>query len=116
MKFLLPIVFLISTSASANVLCKIYDDTVNYGVEIISTTLDCTNTDTIRSDLKNKLSRYNICTDSVSFMDNTNFCKRVSTFVINEMKGKIPTNWGCTVTQIENSLDDKINRFCSNQK
>lgn len=112
MRFLLVLAFVFAGNAQAGVVCDMYDNTLDYGAEMIATGLDCANIDAIRLDLEEKVGGTEWCSEGQEDDEGISFCARFASYLVSELREKTPTAWGCTLESAEEVLTEKFVAIC----
>ncbi|MBT3236115.1 MAG: hypothetical protein HN353_09215 [Bdellovibrionales bacterium] len=104
---------LITINVHASFSCAIRDRVETTLPDYIATTLECTNTDAISTDIGGFLDRIRLCpADGQKVEFGAIFCQVTSTYVVDQMVKVIPAEWECKVTKASDLVKEMLVARC----
>ena len=112
MKVLLIGLALFANQAFAGSLCDAYDRLVNHSANFLSSSLECTNTAAVLSDVDTAFGQFGLCQEEPTVSEET-FCSKLATIVIEEIAVKVPEAWECSLTTLSDNVRTDLEKLCS---
>lgn len=117
--FILVISGLVGLVACNTPGCFIEQKVVDVSANFVSTSLQCSNAEAIKTDITKLISGFGICSAAEKGMPQgtlaNTFCKPVSeTIVAFVAANGIPSSWGCSAANARILVADKLTQLCLN--
>lgn len=98
-------------SAQANVVCDLYNRTIDFSVDTIVSELECANDAQVREDVEAAFADFGLC-DEAKLLETPTVCTRVANFVVGGLTESLPQDWECSMTQVGSQIKERIESLC----